>query len=144
MRYLIFVLAFVLTMYPQTVRGELHHWPFLAVVDADTLAFQAPWVPLEKKVILVRLWGIDTPEKGHLAKCEKEQADSEEASRFVSVLVNRAKDILVETKKWDKYGGRVLGTVYLDGKSLNQTLIETGYAREYHGEKKSSWCNVKG
>lgn len=142
MRYLI-AFVFVLTLCVQA-RGELHHWPFLAVVDADTLAFEAPWVPLDKKVILVRLLGIDTPEKGHRAQCEKERLEAEEATRFATVLINKSKDILIETKRWDKYSGRVLGIVYLDGKSLNDTLIETGYARPYHGEKKSSWCNVKG
>jgi endonuclease YncB( thermonuclease family) len=42
---------------------------------------------------------------------------------------------------WDKYGGRVLGDVILDGKSLREMLIEKGYAREYYGEAKTSWCN---
>jgi endonuclease YncB( thermonuclease family) len=42
---------------------------------------------------------------------------------------------------WDKYGGRVLGDVILDGKSLRQMLITNGFAREYYGEAKQSWCN---
>jgi len=29
----------------------------------------------------------------------------------------------------------------LDGKSLRMMLIQQGYAREYYGEAKTSWCN---
>jgi endonuclease YncB( thermonuclease family) len=42
---------------------------------------------------------------------------------------------------WDKYGGRVLGDVLLNGQSLRQLLIANGFAREYYGEAKTSWCN---
>jgi endonuclease YncB( thermonuclease family) len=42
---------------------------------------------------------------------------------------------------WDKYGGRVLGDVILNGQSLRGMLISKGYAREYYGEAKTSWCN---
>jgi len=35
----------------------------------------------------------------------------------------------------------VLGDVVLDGKSLRQMLIANGFAREYYGEAKQSWCN---
>ena len=41
---------------------------------------------------------------------------------------------------WDKYGGRVLGDVVLNGQSLRQMLIVNGHAREYYGEAKQSWC----
>ena len=30
--------------------------------------------------------------------------------------------------------------VILDGKSLTKQLLEKGYAREYYGKKKESWC----
>jgi endonuclease YncB( thermonuclease family) len=34
-----------------------------------------------------------------------------------------------------------LGDILLDGKSLRQMLIQNGFAREYYGEAKQSWCN---
>ena len=40
---------------------------------------------------------------------------------------------------WDKFGGRVLGDLIIDGKSLRQLLLDNGYAREYYGDKKQSW-----
>ena len=42
---------------------------------------------------------------------------------------------------WDKFGGRVLGDIVLDGQSLRAMLIQNGFAREYFGEAKQSWCN---
>jgi endonuclease YncB( thermonuclease family) len=35
----------------------------------------------------------------------------------------------------------VLGDIILDGQSLRALLIQNGYAREYYGEAKQSWCN---
>ena len=33
-----------------------------------------------------------------------------------------------------------IGDVILDGKSLTKQLLTNGYAREYYGKKKESWC----
>ena len=33
------------------------------------------------------------------------------------------------------------GDVILNGVSLRQQLIANGFAREYYGEAKTSWCN---
>ena len=41
---------------------------------------------------------------------------------------------------WEKFGGRVLGDVFVDGQSLRKLLITNGFAREYYGEAKTSWC----
>jgi endonuclease YncB( thermonuclease family) len=40
------------------------------VIDGDTVAFAAPWLldPL-KKELSIRVFGVDTPEKGHRAQC---------------------------------------------------------------------------
>ena len=65
----------------------------------------------------------------------------EAASKFTKDVIAKAKKKQVSLISWDKYGGRVLGDVILDGKSLRFMLIEKGYAREYYGEAKVSWCN---
>jgi endonuclease YncB( thermonuclease family) len=41
---------------------------------------------------------------------------------------------------WDKFGGRVLGDIILNGSSLRELLIQNGLARPYFGEAKQSWC----
>ena len=64
----------------------------------------------------------------------------EEATALAKKLVLNAtkKDVIL--KEWDKFGGRVLGDLVLDGKSIGDSLIAAGLAREYFGDKKKSWC----
>ena len=83
---------------------------------------------------------MDTPEKGHRAKCPQEDARGQAATAFTKDAINKAQKRQVILMDWDKYGGRVLGDVLLDGKSLRMMLINNGFAREYYGEAKTSWC----
>jgi endonuclease YncB( thermonuclease family) len=112
------------------------------VIDGDTVAFQANFLPEPlKKELSIRVFGVDTPEKGHRAQCPLEASKGEAASLFTKTQVNASTKRQVILMDWDKYGGRVLGDVILDGKSLREMLIHQGYAREYYGEAKQSWCN---
>jgi len=107
------------------------------VIDGDTVAFQADFLPAPlKKELSIRVFGVDTPEKGFRAACP-----SEAASAFTKQAVSQATKRQVVLMDWDKYGGRVLGDVILNGQSLRQMLIANGFAREYYGEAKTSWCN---
>ena len=111
------------------------------VVDGDTVAFQANWLPDPlKKELSIRVFGVDTPEKSFRAKCPSEAARGEAATAFTKQLINASNKRQIILMDWDKYGGRVLGDVILDGKSLRQQLITQGFAREYYGEAKTSWC----
>lgn len=112
------------------------------VIDGDTVAFQANFLPEPlKKELSIRVFGVDTPEKGFRAQCPSEDAKGQAASTFTKAQINGATRRQVILMDWDKYGGRVLGDVLLDGKSLRTMLIQNGYAREYYGEAKQSWCN---
>lgn len=112
------------------------------VIDGDTVAFQANWLPEPlKKELSIRVYGVDTPEKSFRAKCPSEAQRGEAATAFTKELINKSSKRQIILMDWDKYGGRVLGDVVLDGKSLRQQLIANGYAREYYGEAKTSWCN---
>ena len=112
------------------------------VIDGDTVAFEATFLPDPlKKELSIRVFGVDTPEKGHRALCPKEAELGEAASKFTKGLLAESKTQQVTLMDWDKYGGRVLGDVILDGKSLRAMLIEKGYAREYYGDAKKSWCD---
>ena len=111
------------------------------VIDGDTVAFQANWLPDPlKKELSIRVFGVDTPEKGHRAKCPQEDARGQAATQFTKDTINKSQKRQVVLMEWDKYGGRVLGDVLLDGKSLRMLLITNGFAREYYGEAKTSWC----
>jgi len=121
---------------------KLYDWKVEKVLDGDTVKFQVGFLPSELKPFLsVRINGVDTPEKKPRNKCDKEDELAQKASKFTKDAVAAAKSIKVSIHGWDKYGGRILGDVYLDGKSLSTMLIQSGNAREYHGEAKQSWCN---
>lgn len=112
------------------------------VKDGDTVAFRAPWLPDPlPKELAVRVFGVDTPEKGHRAQCPLEDQRGKAATLFTTQAVMQAQKRQVVLMDWDKFGGRVLGDVLLDGKSLRMMLIQNGHAREYYGEAKTSWCN---
>ena len=135
---LIPTLAFAETKKPE---GVVYDLKIMRVIDGDTVEFEAPFLvdPLPKK-LSIRVWGVDTPEKSFRAKCEKEAAMGAEATKFTKDLVANAKTTQISIYEWDKFGGRVLGDVLIDGQSLTKMLIEKGYAREYYGDAKESWC----
>lgn len=119
-----------------------YQWKITRIIDGDTVAFQAPWLPDPlKKELSLRVYGVDTPEKGFRAKCPSEDARGQAATKFTQSALGSAKKTEIILREWDKYGGRVLGDVLIDGKSLRELLIRNGYAREYYGDAKTSWCN---
>lgn len=86
----------------------------------------------------VRLAGIDTPESRTNDKMEK--ALGLEAKEYLKYKLKDAKLIVIKTELPDsseKYG-RILGWVYVDGNtiSVNDEMIEDGYAWGYLGETK--------
>lgn len=112
------------------------------VIDGDTVEIETPFLPKELGDHLsVRILGVDTPEKGHRAKCELENTKAVAASLFTNNEVFDAKSVKIIIKGWDKYGGRVLGDVLLDGIPLSTKLIQKGYAVPYSGKgQKKDWC----
>jgi endonuclease YncB( thermonuclease family) len=65
---------------------------------------------------------------------------AKKASAFTKDAVANALEVDVKILKWDKYGGRALGTIFLDHQSLAESLISAGLARPYKGDAKQSWC----
>jgi len=119
-----------------------YNYKLTRVLDGDTVAFEANFLPEPlKKELSIRVYGVDTPEKGFRAKCESENTKGLAATEFTKKSIANAKKIEVAIADWDKFGGRVLGDIILDGQSLRSLLIKNGYAREYYGEAKQSWCN---
>jgi endonuclease YncB( thermonuclease family) len=111
------------------------------IIDGDTVVIQAPYLPKPlKPEIAVRIYGVDTPEKGFRAKCPEEDARGHAATDFTTAAIKAATKFQVSLLEWDKYGGRVLGDIILDGKSLRKMLIDQDMAREYFGDAKKPWC----
>jgi endonuclease YncB( thermonuclease family) len=84
---------------------------------------------------------VDTPEKGFRAQCPSENTRGLAATECTKNAVKNTKKHQVILYSWDKFGGRVLGDMILDGTSLRSELIRNGFAREYYGDAKQSWCN---
>jgi len=142
MKKLLTLLFFVpLVAIAQQKAGVTYDVVLTRVIDGDTVGFQANWLPDPlKKELSIRVYGVDTPEKSFRAKCPSEAQRGEAATEFTKKLINSSQKRQIVLMDWDKYGGRVLGDVVLDGKSLRQQLIANGFAREYFGEAKTSWC----
>jgi micrococcal nuclease len=108
------------------------------VVDGDTIDVDIDLGFNISFAQRVRLAGIDTPESR--TKDLREKALGLEVKNKVKSAIDSAKTVIIKTELPDsteKYG-RILGWVYLDGaaKSLNEQLIDEGYAWGYMGETK--------
>ena len=138
---LLLVVPCLVLAQPKQKPGVVYDTVITRVIDGDTVAFQADFLPAPlKKELSIRVFGVDTPEKGHRAQCPSEAQRGEAASAFTKAQINASSNRQIVLMDWDKYGGRVLGDVVLDGKSLRHLLIANGHAREYYGEAKTSWC----
>ena len=85
-----------------------------------------------------RLVGIDTPELRNSSDKEKEMAIG--AREYLKSLIYE-KIVNVQFGRNDKYG-RPLATIYLignDDMSVNQMMIDNGFAYEYDGGKKKEF-----
>ncbi len=110
----------------------------LKVVDGDTIDVDIDLGFSISYSQRLRLAGIDTPESRTTDKFEKTLGI--ESKDYLKNKLKDAKNVVVKTEKPDsseKYG-RVLGWVYVDGntKSLNEQMIEDGYAWSYLGDTK--------
>jgi len=108
------------------------------VVDGDTIDVL---IDLGFDILFqsrVRLAGIDTPESR--TKDLKEKALGLESKEYLKKHLKDAKSVIIKTEKMDsseKYG-RILGWVYINGdtESLNDKMINDGYAWGYLGDTK--------
>jgi len=137
------VLAFAQGKVP--AKSATYDAQILRVTDGDTVVIAAPFLPAPlKPELAIRVFGVDTPEKGHRAQCPSEAQRGEAATAFTKKAIESAAagggKFQVTMYGWDKFGGRVLGDILINGKSLRAGLIANGFAREYYGEAKQSWC----
>lgn len=122
-------------------QGVTYDAQIIRVNDGDTVVISAPFLPAPlKPELAVRIYGVDTPEKGFRAQCPSEDQRGQAATQFTKNAVASSQKRQVTLYAWDKFGGRVLGDIILDGQSLRSMLIKNGFAREYFGDAKQSWC----
>lgn len=105
----------------------------VAVLDGDSLRVMSGW-----KTVVVRLYGIDTP--------ESDQAFGDAAKSFTRRMVLNRR-VSVEAVTEDKYE-RTVGIVSADGRCLNEELIRNGLAWHYvqycHKAICESWKALEG
>ena len=94
----------------------------IGIAGGDTIA-----VLRDKEQVRIRLYGIDTPERG--------QAFSKKAKQFTYELVY-GKVVEVGAIKVDHYG-RTVSLVYVEGKGVCDELIRAGLAWVYY-----LYCNL--
>lgn len=143
MKKLLLLLALIptLALAQKTPQGVTYNAEIVKVNDGDTVVIAAPFLPAPlKPQLAVRIYGVDTPEKGFRAKCPQEDQRGQAATQFTKQAVVSSTQRQVILYDWDKFGGRVLGDIILNGQSLRAMLIQNGFAREYYGEAKQSWC----
>ena len=136
-------MAMIGAVYAQQIpkNSATYDTQIMRVTDGDTIVIAAPYLPAPlKPELAVRIYGVDTPEKGHRAQCASENQRGQAATEYTKKAVASAKKIQVVLYRWDKFGGRVLGDILLDDRSHRAELIERGFAREYYGHAKQSWC----
>lgn len=99
------------------------------VVDGDTI-----WLEGEN----IRIADIDAPET-HDYRCAEEQALGVRATQRLYSLVNSGAITLGSVDRDEDRYGRKLRLVFVNGKSVGDTLVNEGLARYYRGSKQP-WC----
>ena len=107
-----------------------YSWPIVRIVDGDTGRVDSSAdMPPELAALSVRLRGVDTPEQGGRAKCLSEREAGQATTAFTNAALAGANRVVVRDPGWDKWGGRVIAELILDGKPLSETLIVAGHGR---------------
>jgi len=150
MKGLLLLLSIILLLSPTIVHSYML-LPIVEVYDGDTIKTDLKRMPVPLNKVSIRIYGIDTPEMpaksyattGKLgrAKCVKEAALAIEAKEFVEWLAQGFTKMKVDNFKWDKYGGRILGDVSINGVDVAESLIDAELAVAYFGSgTKKDWC----
>jgi len=118
-------------MYEYTIKK------LLKVVDGDTIKVEIDLGFNLCVTTTIRLAGIDTPESR--TKDLKEKQLGLDAKKWLETILTENQNIRIHTTKdADEKYGRLLGTLYLskDAKSINELMVENGYAWKYDGGTK--------
>lgn len=105
----------------------------IQVVDGDTLK-----AIVKNRQETIRLRLVDTPELNH--KENGKQPLSEEAKAFTQKRIRDAEKVTLEPDEEmgrDPYG-RMLAYIHVDGKLLQEELVENGYARIAFADQSNS------
>ena len=107
------------------------------VIDGDTVqATCRPWPGLRTDA-RVRILAIDTPERGHRARCEREAALAEAATTAAEELLQGTIRITIEGT--DSFGRLLAHVTLADHRDYGQVMLRRGLALPYE-ERDRGWC----
>lgn len=123
-------------IFSEPVSRFTYGFQLVKVVDGDTVDVSIDlgfgvWIRER-----LRLSYIDAPESRTSNVLEKKAGL--QVKSFIEDKLSSGEFLLNTSKSNDKYG-RFMATIFIDNVSLNQELVDLGYARVYHGEKKQPW-----
>lgn len=122
-----------------------YDWVVSRVIDGDTFQTTQKFYPEELGYVKIRLKGIDTPEKGSTANCQKEVDLAIEATRYLNNHTPPGTYVNITEVTPDKYSGRIVAkasyTVNGVQKDLSTLMLESGYAVVYDPKNRKDWCN---
>lgn len=117
-----------------TFEGRSFEAKVLSVYDGDTVKVAFPFGGSMYRWNC-RLVGVDTPELRTTNQKEKEFGYKVRDHLREKIL---GKVVTIKCEDFDKYG-RLLVTILLEELSVNQWLIDNGYAFAYDGGTKKLW-----
>lgn len=117
-------------------------------IDGDTIKAVEPIAGTKRvrTVRTVRLWGIDAPETGRLAKCQREIDLGLAATSEVARLLAEARRVRIDQRTGrDKYGRELAGVIVTQRSGarvdIGAHLLDLQLARQYLGHgPKPQWC----
>ncbi len=111
---------------------------YISAYDGDTVTVRA-WIwPGHSVETSVRVRGIDTPEiRG---RCEAEKLAAIKARDHVRMLLQEAADVALAEIAPDKYGGRVVARLLINGEDFALLMLAAGHGRAYDGQARAGWC----
>ncbi len=137
-----FVLLLLVSGAMPSRAGQTLAGPYTAhverVIDGDTLAVRVPvWIGQELRV-LVRVRGIDAPERK--SRCAVERVLAMRASAYLATIIAGG-PVRLSRVSGGKYFGRVLADVTTaEGNDVAQRLLRRKLARPYRGKARAGWC----
>lgn len=103
-------------------------YKLVSIVDGDTIKIQR-----DGKTLSVRMIGIDAPEST-VTRYGYVEDFGKEATAYLTKLLAGVSEVEIELDasqgEYDRYN-RLLAYVFVDGKNINQKMLEEGYAVEY-------------
>lgn len=138
------ILAALAVVGPSAAGAERLHGPIdaevLRIIDGDTVEVRARIWLGQTVTTLVRINGIDAPERR--ARCPAEKTASDQVTALVAQMLPLGGTVRLHGVQTGKFAGRVVAEVETaDGRNLAQVLLDSHLVRPYDGRARATWCD---